>query len=361
MNQLVKQVTDLPDMSPTGRQPLDDPRRAVAGTAGHTASDASRCWAGPHRGRFTFRSNGISGRVASATVPRGQFALRHFTWSPTSRSSNFFTATCSARRRRPLRRRARPGDADTFASWWDRRAVTALPGSFSSSGSVAAVDIARAHQRQRLYGSMLDPELVLAGDEVEGGLFAASSARALADRGGRRHQRRRRAQQPVRPALRCPRGFAPPWGTWFTRSPGRSSRPRPMTSTGLPHRDPARRGPRRVVQKLIEPVLAYVESEACSRCGQRPRGNPVRVFICSTRGPVARARAAGAVVGRDRARRSHAGSFLDAAAVHAAADADRGSQLHADHRRRHEPGDIFAAAAGPPHPPHHRRHTSTCT
>ncbi|MEK8105545.1 hypothetical protein NKG94_11090 [Micromonospora sp. M12] len=169
--------------------------------------------------------------------------------------------------------------------------------------AVAAVDVAHAHQRERLYSSMLDPELVLTRTEVEVELFAAYLGLALslipeagtiggaAVRGGRVALR-----FGVRAGLRAAGVRGAPG-----HPPDRRGRVRDLLQ-GFLTEILLNEVLERVVQKLMEPVLAYVEREAMLSGAVGGRRAPGSSSWCSTPHPVAPPPArASRWCGRDRA------------------------------------------------------------
>ncbi|MCG5444166.1 hypothetical protein NIE79_002311 [Micromonospora sp. NIE79] len=266
---LVKQITDLPDMLArfAGNRSairdelwrvLQDMRRNNTEMLGRARTDA----------RFAFRSSRISEHIPSATIPRGRFALQGIHLVTHQQIGEFFGGNLYYA----------TGIDDLFGTELGREALSAFavmvgiialsllcpPLGFVVGVAVAAVDVAHAHQRERLYASMLDPELVLTRTEVEVELFAAYLGLALslipeagtiggaAVRGGRVALR-----FGVRAGLRAARGYVVRRVTrQIIEAASRDLLQGFLTEILL------NEVLERVVQKLMEPVLAYVEREA---------------------------------------------------------------------------------------------------
>ncbi|WP_433308040.1 hypothetical protein ACQP0U_16690 [Micromonospora sp. CA-269861] len=266
---LVKQITDLPDVLArfAGNRSairdelwrvLQDMRRNNTEMLGRARADAA----------FAFRSSRISEHIPSATIPRGRFALQGIHLATHQQIGEFFGGNLYYA----------TGVDDLFATELGREALSAFavmvgiialsllcpPLGFVVGVAVAAVDVAHAHQRERLYGSMLDPELVLTRTEVEVELFAAYLGLALslipeagtiggaAVRGGRVALR-----FGVRAGLRAARGYVVRRVTrQIIEAASRDLLQGFLTEILL------NEVLERVVQKLMEPVLAYVEREA---------------------------------------------------------------------------------------------------
>ncbi|MBQ1034793.1 hypothetical protein [Micromonospora sp. C81] len=266
---LVKQITDLPDVLArfAGNRSairdelwrvLQDMRRNNTEMLGRARTDA----------RFAFRSSRISEHIPSATIPGGQFALQGIHLVTHQQIGEFFGGNLYYA----------TGVDSLFHTELGREALSAFgvmvgiialsllcpPLGFVVGVAVAAVDVAHAHQRERLYGSMLDPELVLTRTEVEVELFAAYLGLALslipeagtiggaAVRGGRVALR-----FGVRAGLRTARGYVVRRVTrQIVEAASRDLLQGFLTEILL------NEVLERVVQKLMEPVLAYVEREA---------------------------------------------------------------------------------------------------
>ncbi|MET7946999.1 hypothetical protein [Micromonospora sp. NPDC005324] len=266
---LVKQITDLPDVLArfAGNRSairdelwrvLQDMRRHNTEMLGRARTDA----------RFAFRSSRISEHIPSATIPRGRFALQGIHLVTHQQIGEFFGGNLYYA----------TGIDDLFGTELGREALSAFavmvgiialsllcpPLGFVVGVAVAAVDVAHAHQRERLYTSMLDPELVLTRTEVEVELFAAYLGLALslipeagtiggaAVRGGRVALR-----FGVRAGLRAARGYVVRRVTrQIIEAASRDLLQGFLTEILL------NEVLERVVQKLMEPVLAYVEREA---------------------------------------------------------------------------------------------------
>ncbi|MET7959018.1 hypothetical protein [Micromonospora zamorensis] len=266
---LVKQITDLPDVLArfAGNRSairdelwrvLQDMRRNNTEMLGRARTDA----------RFAFRSSRISEHIPSATIPRGRYALQGIHLVTHEQIGEFFGGNLYYA----------TGVDDLFSTELGREALSAFgimvgiialsllcpPLGFVVGVAVAAVDVAHAHQRERLYESMLDPELVLTRTEVEVELFAAYLGLALslipeagtiggaAVRGGRVALR-----FGVRAGLRAARGYVVRRVTrQIIEAASRDLLQGFLTEILL------NEVLERVVQKLMEPVLAYVEREA---------------------------------------------------------------------------------------------------
>ncbi|WCN78912.1 hypothetical protein [Micromonospora sp. LH3U1] len=266
---LVKQITDLPDLLArfAGNRSairdelwrvLQDMRRNNTEMLGRARTDA----------RFAFKSSRISEHIPSATIPRGRFALQGIHLVTHQQIGEFFGGNLYYA----------TGVDDLFSTELGREALSSFgimvgiivlsllcpPLGFVVGVAVAAVDVAHAHQRARLYSSMLDPELVLTRTEVEVELFAAYLGLALslipevgtiggaAVRGGRVALR-----FGVRAGLRAARGYVVRRVTrQIIEAASRDLLQAFLTEILL------NEVLERVVQKLMEPVLAYVEREA---------------------------------------------------------------------------------------------------
>ncbi|MEU8082061.1 hypothetical protein AB0B57_00280 [Micromonospora sp. NPDC049101] len=266
---LVKQITDLPDVLARFAgdrsairdelwRVLQDMRRNNTEMLGRARTDA----------RFAFRSSRISEHIPSATIPRGRFALQGIHLVTHQQIGEFFGGNLYYA----------TGVDELFGTELGREALNAFatlvgiialsllcpPLGFVVGVAVAAVDVAHAHQRERLYASMLDPELVLTRTEVEVELFAAYLGLALslipeagtiggaAVRGGRVALR-----FGVRAGLRAARGYVVRRVTrQIIEAASRDLLQGFLTEILL------NEVLERVVQKLMEPILAYVEREA---------------------------------------------------------------------------------------------------
>ncbi|MEU8421288.1 hypothetical protein AB0C15_10475 [Micromonospora sp. NPDC048835] len=266
---LVKQITDLPDVLArfAGNRAairdelwrvLQDMRRNNTEMLGRARADA----------RFAFRSSRISEHIPSATIPGGRFALQGIHLATHQQIGEFFGGNLYYA----------TGVDDLFGTELGREALSAFatmvgiialsllcpPLGFVVGVAVAAVDVAHAHRRERLYGSLLDPELVLTRTEVEVELFAAYLGLAMslipeagtiggaAVRGGRVALR-----FGVRAGLRAARGYVVRRVTrQIVEAASRDLLQGFLTEILL------NEVLERVVQKLMEPILAYVEREA---------------------------------------------------------------------------------------------------
>ncbi|MDG4757763.1 hypothetical protein [Micromonospora sp. WMMD710] len=266
---LVKQITDVPDVLARFAgdrsairdelwRVLHDMQRNNTEMLGRARADA----------RFAFRSSRISEHIPSATIPGGQFALQGIHLVTHQQIGEFFGGNLYYA----------TGTDSLFNTELGREALTGIgimvgiialsvlcpPLGFVVGVAVAAVDVAHAHQRARLYESLLDPELVLTRTEVEVELFAAYLGLAMslipeagtiggaAVRGGRVALR-----FGVRAGLRAARGYVVRRVTrQIIEAASRDLLQAFLTEILL------NEVLERVVQKLMEPVLAYVEREA---------------------------------------------------------------------------------------------------
>ncbi|MBQ0901070.1 hypothetical protein [Micromonospora sp. U21] len=269
---LVKQITDLPDVLARFAgdrnairaelwRVLHDMQRNNAEMLGRAREDAG----------FAFRSSRISEHIPSATIPGGRYALQGIHLVTHQQLGEFFGGNSFYAL----------GVDDLFSSELGRQALSAFaltvgiialsvlcpPLGFAVGVAVAVGDVVHAHRRERLYGALIDPELVLTRAEVEVELFAAYLGLALslvpevgtiggaAVRGGRvalryglraglrsggRYVARRLARQVIEAASRDL------LQAFITEI---------LLNEVL----------ERVVQKLMEPLLAYVEREAMLR------------------------------------------------------------------------------------------------
>ncbi|MDG4781701.1 hypothetical protein O7614_18775 [Micromonospora sp. WMMD961] len=266
---LVKQITDVPDV--------------LARFAGNRSAIRDELWRVLHEmqrnntemlGRartdapFAFRSSRISEHIPSATIPGGRYALQGIHLVTHQQIGEFFGGNLYYA----------TGVDDLFSTELGREALSAFgmmvgiialsvlcpPLGFVVGVAVAAVDVAHAHQRARLYASMLDPELVLTRTEVEVELFAAYLGLALslipeagtiggaAVRGGRVALR-----FGVRAGLRAARRYVVRRVTrQIIEAASRDLLEAFLTEILL------NEVLERVVQKLMEPILAYVERGA---------------------------------------------------------------------------------------------------
>ncbi|MEH1029298.1 hypothetical protein V6W11_16290 [Micromonospora profundi] len=269
---LVKQITDLPDVLARFAgdrsairdelwRVLQDMRRNNVEMLDRARGDAG----------FAFRASRISEHIPSATIPGGRYALQGIHLVTHQQIGEFFGGSSFYTL----------GVDDLFSSELGRQALSAFaltvgiialsvlcpPLGFAVGVAVAVGDVVHAHQRERLYGALIDPELVLTRAEVEVELFAAYLGLALslipevgtiggaAVRGGRvalryglraglrsggRYVARRVARQVIEAASR---DLLQAFVTEI------------LLNEVL----------ERVVQKLMEPILAYVEREAMLR------------------------------------------------------------------------------------------------
>ncbi|MET7876411.1 hypothetical protein [Micromonospora profundi] len=269
---LVKQIADLPDVLARfagDRSAIrDELWRVLQDMRSNNDEmlDRARGDAG-----FAFRSSRISEHIPSATIPGGRYALQGIHLVTHQQLGEFFGGSSYYTL----------GVDDLFSSELGRQALSAFaltigiialsvlcpPLGFAVGVAVAVGDVVHAHRRERLYEALIDPELVLTRAEVEVELFAAYLGLALslipevgtiggaAMRGGRvalryglragvragtRYVARRVARQVIEAASRDL------LQAFITEI---------LLNEVL----------ERVVQKLMEPVLAYVEREAMLR------------------------------------------------------------------------------------------------
>ncbi|MEV4211423.1 hypothetical protein [Micromonospora sp. NPDC049662] len=266
---LVKQISDLPDVLARfagNRSAIrDELWRVLQDMRRHNTEMLGRARTDAH---FAFRSSRISEHIPSATIPGGRYALQGIHLVTHQQLGEFFggnpyyTTGVDSLFSTELGREA----LSAFAVMVGIIALSLLcpPLGFVVGVAVAAVDVAHAHQRERLYSSMLDPELVLTRTEIEVELFAAYLGLAMslipeagtiggaAVRGGRVALR-----FGVRAGLRAARGYVVRRVTrQIVEAASRDLLQGFLTEILL------NEVLERVVQKLMEPILAYVEREA---------------------------------------------------------------------------------------------------
>ncbi|MFI7608166.1 hypothetical protein ACIBTV_23890 [Micromonospora sp. NPDC049366] len=269
---LVKQIKDLPDV--------------LARFAGDRTAIRTELWRVLHdmqrnnaemleRARgdagFAFRSSRISEHIPSATLPGGRYALQGIHLVTHQQIGEFFGGNAYYTL----------GVDDLFSGELGRQALSAFaltigiialsvlcpPLGFAVGVAVAVGDVIHAHQRERLYGALIDPELVLTRAEVEVELFAAYLGLALSlvpevgtiggavVRGGRIAVR-----YGLRAGLRAARGYVVRRVTrQIIEAASRDLLQAFITEILI------NEVLERVVQKLMEPILAYVEREAMLR------------------------------------------------------------------------------------------------
>lgn len=269
---LVKQITDLPDVLErftTNRGAIQSELRRVLGEMkvnnlemlGKARADA---W-------FAFRASRISEHIPSATVPGSRYALQGIHLEVHNQLGEFFGGD-------PFY----PVGIDfLFGSEAGREALSAIgltvgiialsvlcpPLGFIVGIGVAAHDVVRAHERERLYGSMIDPELVLTRAEVEVELFAAYLGLALsfvpeagtalgAARRGVRVALRAGVGRGVRAAGRF---VVRRWTRQVIQALSRDLLTEFITQVMMTA------VLERVIQRVMEPILSYVEREAMIR------------------------------------------------------------------------------------------------
>jgi len=269
---LVKQIADLPDVLARFAgdrsairdelwRVLQDMLRNNAEMLARARGDAG----------FAFRSSRISEHIPSATIPGGRYALQGIHLVTHQQLGEFFGGSSYYTL----------GVDDLFSSELGRQALSAFaltigiialsvlcpPLGFAVGVAVAVGDVVHAHQRERLYEALIDPELVLTRAEVEVELFAAYLGLAMslipevgtiggaAVRGGRVALR-----YGMRAGLRA-------GGRYVARRVARQvieAASRDLLQAFITE-ILLNEVLERVVQKLMEPVLAYVEREAMLR------------------------------------------------------------------------------------------------
>jgi hypothetical protein len=269
---LVKQILDVPDVLERFtrdrtairlelRRVLHEMRTNNTEMIGKARSDA---W-------FAFRSSRIADNIPSATVPGSRYALQGIHLQVHRQLGEFFGGDTYYAQ----------GIDFLFGTEQGREALTTVgitvgivilcvlcpPLGFAVGVVVAAVDVAHAHERARLYGAMLDPELVLTRTEVEIELFAAYLGLALSlipEAGTALGAARRGIRVGLRAGL-----------TAGVRSAGRYVVRRAVRQvvealakdllkefiTQILLTEVLQR----VIQKVMEPVLSYMEHEAMVR------------------------------------------------------------------------------------------------
>ncbi|MEU5903546.1 hypothetical protein ABZ780_04110 [Micromonospora sp. NPDC047467] len=269
---LVKQIADLPDVLARFAgdrsairdelwRVLQDMRRNNAEMLDRAREDAG----------FAFRSSRISEHIPSATIPGGRYALQgihlvtHQQLGEFFGGSSYYTLGVDDLFSGELGRQA----LSTFALTVGIIALSVLcpPLGFVVGVAVAVGDVIHAHRRERLYGALIDPELVLTRAEVEVELFAAYLGLGLSlipevgtiggavVRGGRVALR-----YGLRAGLRA-------GGRYVARRVARQvieAASRDLLQAFITE-ILLNEVLERVVQKLMEPVLAYVEREAMLR------------------------------------------------------------------------------------------------
>ncbi|WP_322762459.1 hypothetical protein [Frankia sp. Cr2] len=175
---LVKQIADIPDILGRFRgrpSAIRDELRKVLGEMrdnntemlGKVRADA----------RFAFRASRISDNIPSATVPGSRYALQgihlvvHGQLGEFFAGDTFYALGIDALFSAELGREELTGFGVTVGIVL--LSVLCPPLGFLAGVAVALNDVRHARERARLYGSMLDPELVLTHAEVEVELFAA--------------------------------------------------------------------------------------------------------------------------------------------------------------------------------------------
>jgi hypothetical protein len=181
---LVKQMTDIPDVLDrfkgdpaairrTLRTLLEEMRANNTEMLGKVREDA----------RFAFKASRISDNIPSATIPGGRYALQGIHLVVHQEIGEFFAGDVFYAL----------GVDDLFSAELGRQELAAFgltlgivllsvlcpPLGFLAGVAVAVHDVRKAREKERLYGSMIDPELVLTRAEVEVELFAAYLGLAL--------------------------------------------------------------------------------------------------------------------------------------------------------------------------------------
>ncbi|MEV0154972.1 hypothetical protein AB0H57_14665 [Micromonospora sp. NPDC050686] len=266
---LVKQVTDLPDViwrfrtDPTAirrelRRLLTEMSDNNTEMIGKVRADAM----------FAFRASRIRDNIPSATVPGSRYALQgvhlvvHQELGEFFAGDSFYALGIDALFSAELGREELIGFGLNVGIVL--LSVLCPPLGFLAGVVVAANDVRHAKERERLYGSMLDPELVLTRAEVEAELFAAYLGMALSlvpevgtiggalARGGRVALR-----AGFRSGLRAARGYvARRISRQIIEAASRDLLQAFITEILMTE------VLGRIIQKALEPVLAHIEREA---------------------------------------------------------------------------------------------------
>ena len=181
---LVKQIADLPDVISRFR----DDRHAIGYELYRVLNEMSEnntemLGKARESATWAFRASPIAENIPAATVPGSRYALQGIHKQVHEQLGEFFGGDVYY---------ARGIDA-LFSAELGRKALLGFglnigiialailcpPAGFLAGVAVAAVEVVHAHERERLYGALIDPELVLTRAQVEVELFAAYLGLAL--------------------------------------------------------------------------------------------------------------------------------------------------------------------------------------
>lgn len=266
---LVKQIADIPDVLARFRshpsairdelsKVLREMRQNNEEMLGKVRADAM----------FAFRASRISDNIPSATVPGSRYALQgihlvvHQQLGEFFAADEFYALGVDALFSAELGREELAG----FGTMVGIVLLSVLcpPLGFLAGVTVAVQDVRHVRERARLYGSMLDPELVLTRAEVEVELFAAYLGLAMSllpevgtiggavIRGGRIAVR-----AGLRAGLRAARGYVVRRVTrQIIEAASRDLLQAFITEILI------NEVMEKIIQKVLEPVLAHIEREA---------------------------------------------------------------------------------------------------
>ncbi|MFC0003543.1 hypothetical protein [Micromonospora siamensis] len=266
---LVKQITDLPDVIERFRTDPTAIRRELRRLLDEmSANNAEMLDKARADAMFAFRASRISDNIPAATVPGSRYALQgihlqvHQELGEFFGGDSFYALGIDALFSAELGREELIGFGLTVGIVL--LSVLCPPLGFLAGVVVAANDVRHARERERLYGSMLDPELVLTRAEVEVELFAAYLGLALSllpevgtiggavVRGGRVGLR-----AGLRSGLRAARGYvARRISRQIVEAASRDLLQAFITEILV------NEVLGRIIQKAMEPVLAHIEHEA---------------------------------------------------------------------------------------------------
>jgi hypothetical protein len=218
--------------------------------------------------QFAFRASSISDNIPSATVPGSRYALQgihlvvHEQLGEFFVGDTFYAMGIDALFNAELGREALIGFGITVGIIL--LSVLCPPLGFVFGVGAAVKEVRHARERARLYGSMLDPELVLTRAEVEVELFAAYLGLAMslipeagtiggaAVRGGRVALR-----AGLRAGLRAARGYVVRRVTrQIIEAASRDLLTAFITEILI------NEVMEKIIQKVLEPILARIEREA---------------------------------------------------------------------------------------------------
>lgn len=181
---LVKQIADVPELLARFRDNRDAIRaELLAVLTEMSAQNAEMLAKARADAWFAFRASQLSQHIPSATVPGSQYALQGIHLRVHEELGEFFAGDAFY----PL------GIDRLFSGELGRSELTTFgitagitllavlcpPLGIAAGIAFAAADVVRAHERERLHGALIDPELVLDRAVVELELFAAYLGLAL--------------------------------------------------------------------------------------------------------------------------------------------------------------------------------------